>query len=305
MDNFKNLWQPYDDKKSLLWTKIPNCLLLFLMQGKQRFTEIRIILLICRMGFGFKREETNYLDLKDFEKATGLNKSQASKAINSLLSAYVIFRYSKNGNKYKYAVNLLKHGIEMKHFRIGKMDSQKDNGIYQIGNIDYQLDNYNGSKNELILYSSKGYKNVKNPYIKEDRKDDIKIDIAKRHASSPVSSSPTSNTLTGNASQTTKSKKYNNTMELAQDFDKELYKANIEKDGEKLLIRFIELEHSQFPDQRQPWLIPSIYCDYTARKIAGLTEEMYTKELNKILENANKLRNELNSRCSELLKNKK
>ena len=109
------LWRAYDEKHTLLGTYIPNCMFEDVLKGKYNVTELRAIFIICRMSFGFRREETNYLGLADFKESTGIATTHLSTAITGLLKRQVIFRESKNGNKYKYAISLLPYGVKMKH----------------------------------------------------------------------------------------------------------------------------------------------------------------------------------------------
>lgn len=172
------LWRPFDDKNKLLWTQVPNCLIEVICMGGYKSTEIKILLYISRMSFGFHREDTNFLSLEDFEGQLVMKKAHVSKAIKSMVNDDIIFKHSKNGNKYKYVINLLRHGLRMKHYRAGKLDDKIDDGVYKNGSIDNELSNYRDSKDDLTLYSKKGYDNSKESYIKEDINTDIKIDRA-------------------------------------------------------------------------------------------------------------------------------
>lgn len=194
MDKAAGLWQPSNEKSPRLYTKIPNALIAALVGRIYVLAEIRIILYICRMSFGFHREDTNYLSLDDFKEVTGTKKTHLSKTLKKLLNEYEIFRHSKNGDKYKYAINLLPFGIKMKHYRIGQPNDKLDDGYYEIGNINDDFGNRKDQHNNVILYSSKGYKNHENAYIKDDIKNDKKYDKGdddgKRGA---FKSAPTSN----------------------------------------------------------------------------------------------------------------
>lgn len=175
-DDFK-LWRHYDEKEQSLWTSIPNYLIYAMLQGLYTLIELRIILFICRMTYGFRREESNYLGLEDFEKQTGISKTHLSKTIKKMLESYTLFRHSKSGNKYKYAINTLPHSVPMKHYRIGTANSELDDGFYTIGCIDYELRNLKDSGKDVILYSKKGYNTSKKAYINKDINKDIKKNI--------------------------------------------------------------------------------------------------------------------------------
>jgi len=168
MEKFNDnpLWRPYDEKGTLLRTGIPNCLLESIIEGDFTLVETRIILFISRMTFGFRREETNYLGLEDFASEIDLNKSNISKAIKGLLKEKIIFRNMKNGNKYKYAVNLFWYGARMKHYKISKdWDNEINNALNVEGNADYLMGNSGVNEGYVIIYNPKGYDNNEIPYI--------------------------------------------------------------------------------------------------------------------------------------------
>ncbi len=171
-----NLWRAYDENGTLLFTKVPNCLLETLNKGGWGLSHYKIISYICRLTYGFRRENTCQLGLADFSVSLHMAKSHVSKAIKSLLDNGLILRHSKNGNKYVYAINLLPEGVKMKHYRMGKPDNENDNAVYVNEHLDYELSNYTDSEKDVILYSKTGYSKSGNVYRKEDRKLDIKVD---------------------------------------------------------------------------------------------------------------------------------
>jgi len=202
MAEIDNLWEAYDQNGQMLFTKIPNCFTIFLLACQYKAVQLRILLFIGRLSFGFNREETCPLNLDDFKRAIGVGKPQLSRNIKSLLLQQVIFRHSLSGSKYKYVINLLQCGIKMQHYRYGKVDCQIDTGVYQNGNIDCQLDKFKDSKTDLILYSKIGYINPKKPYIKEDRNLDRKKDNYRSSTALGSSINQTSNN-NGNTSANT------------------------------------------------------------------------------------------------------
>ena len=168
MEKKSKLWKSTDKNGSFLFTPIPNVAMQELLLGFYKPTEVRIILYICRMSFAFKkRQETCYLGLTDFAQNTAIPSTHVCSCIKKLLRDDVILRHSKNGELYKYSLNLLKLGCEMKHFRIGKPDAKLDDGYYKIGEID-DLDNLTEHNNDVLLYSKKGYKKSADLCVKSD-----------------------------------------------------------------------------------------------------------------------------------------
>lgn len=119
-ENFKDvekdegwLWRVRDEKNNLLFTQIPNRLLKNMVKGEYTLNELRILLYLCRLTFGFRwKERTGLLSNKDFEKITGIISNHAKEAIDSLLLKKVIFRDTKRLNSYIYLINRSLFGIE-------------------------------------------------------------------------------------------------------------------------------------------------------------------------------------------------
>lgn len=174
--NESKLWRPYDNKHTLLGTYIPNCLAKSIIEGKYKYLEIRAMFFICRMSFGFQRDETNVLNLEDFANETNMSKSSLSKAISALLKQNIVLSSPKKGNTCKYAINLLPYGVKMKHYKIINFNDINDKEDHIICTADYEIYNLDKTKKFVIVYSSKGYSKSKTSYIKSDINTDIKID---------------------------------------------------------------------------------------------------------------------------------
>lgn len=174
-----NLGMVYDNKGTLLGTLIPNCFFRDLLRIKYREIELKILLFICRMSFGFNRELTNSLELKDF---TGHAKPHLSEAIKKLLKRKAILRNSKNGDKYLYAINLLPYGVKMKYYKIANPMDKLGNKEYEIGKANYAFGNPEKDEDAIIVYNPKGYSKQLKVYIKNDINTNINTDIKKNSA---------------------------------------------------------------------------------------------------------------------------
>lgn len=178
------LWRPYDEKHTLLGTYIPNCLLKAILSGKYKLVEIRILLFIARMSFGFQREETNYLSLEDIKDVTKIARTHLSKAVKDLIKRKVIMRGSQGGNKYKYAINLLPFGAKMKGYEMSNQGDIIGRKVNKISNEDDQFDsrkdkirNSKGANNDISINKSKAYDNTKSGYKYNDTSLDKLSDI--------------------------------------------------------------------------------------------------------------------------------
>ena len=275
-----NLFRPFDEKGQLLWTAVPNCLLSLIMDGAYKNNEAKVLLFICRMTYGFRREDSNYLGLDDFEKMTGLKKPHVSKAINNLLSDYTIFRHTKNGNKFKYAINLLSHGVKMKHYRKGRVDDKIDDAVYENQSLNYELSNYKGSINDLILYSIKSYENSKKLYIKIDTNSDIKKDNT---AVATFKSSNKSNNSLQQKSISIQLQKEQEMYKKYSDFRKNFVATLSENNTIDALMKQMRLYRVTFPTAH-PNEITSLYHSHfcvtnmQCRTILREAKERYTLE---------------------------
>ena len=135
------LWRPYDEKHRLLWTQMPNGLLKNILLGEYKLVEIRVLLFIARMSFGFQREETNYLSLESFANETEIAKSHLSKTIKGLLKKEIILGGAVSGNSRKYSINLLPFGVAMKDYVIGNKDGKIERKETKTGNQSNQFSN--------------------------------------------------------------------------------------------------------------------------------------------------------------------
>ena len=173
------LWRPYGEAGTLLGTYVPNCFLKGILSIKLGVVELKVLFLISRMSFGFEREHTNYLAIKDFKDVTGKANSHLSKAIKSLLKQKIIFRTSKNGNMYKYAINLLPYNVKMKHYRFAVPEDELSSEEFIIGKANYRFGNFAEVEDNIIVYNPKGYSKQEKVYIKKDINTDIKKDNVK------------------------------------------------------------------------------------------------------------------------------
>ncbi len=163
------LFRSHDEKGNLLFTPVPNPLMLA-MFGMVRYTqnELIVLLFICRYSYGFKKQEvTNKrFDLKDIEQKTGIDKSGLSRAINGLLTKKAIFQFSKQSDKFFYAINLLGLNAEMKHFK-------QENAGYVLQEKEYVIDPNGeltdsfGDAENAYIYSPKGFKGGANSSAKK------------------------------------------------------------------------------------------------------------------------------------------
>ena len=180
LNSGSGLWQAIGkDKKGkdvLVGTYILNGFLKDILSGKCTLVEIKILLLIARMSFGFQRDETNHLSLKDFSTVTSCHTSHLSTAIKKLKKKGLIFRRAKNGNKHIYSINLFRYGLPMTHYRICTSRNEKSKEEYIWGNASYLFGNSEKTKDYVILYSKKSYKKDKKLYIKKDIQFDIQTD---------------------------------------------------------------------------------------------------------------------------------
>jgi hypothetical protein len=170
------LWRTYDEKNTLLGTYIPNCLFKSMISGKFSYTELRVVLFMARMTYGFQREETNYLGLEDIEKETNVSKPNLSKAINALIKIGILFLGKKSGGKCKYAINLLLYGAKMKCYKFNNELSVIKNQSSENNKQSYRIYNSRKSQNQYISYNPKGSKDSEKSYIKTDKKIDKKED---------------------------------------------------------------------------------------------------------------------------------
>lgn len=141
------------------FTKFPNGLLVVCYSGVHKPSEVSILLYLVRMTYGFHKEETKFLELDDFSNATGLGKSQVSKAVRSLLKSHTIFWGMSRGKTYKYAINLLPFGLAMKHYRIGRIKKEGS------GDKEYvyswkrsEIGNLKPTEKDVIVYTPRHYR---------------------------------------------------------------------------------------------------------------------------------------------------
>jgi hypothetical protein len=181
------LWRPYDEKHRLLWTQMPNGFLKNILLGEYKLVEIRVLLFIVRMSFGFKREETNYLSLEGFATETDIAKSHLSKTIKGLLKKEIILGGAVSGNGRKYAINLFPFGITMKDYVFGNKDGKIERKETKTGNQSNQFSNKanqsgnpKSNKNNLSLgktmTSVDGQNAYKNTDTQLDRNSDTQSD---------------------------------------------------------------------------------------------------------------------------------
>jgi len=170
----------YNDKGQRLHTQFPNALLMAMCGSGLSTVEMRIINFIARTSFGIKnREETYYLGADDFKEFTGIQKSHFSNTIRKMLKEQKIFRGMKSGDKYKYAVNLLRLGCTMKYYRNVNAGYKLRNKEYTFDDESYAFSNKADVKSDTIVYNSDGYDGDDNLQIKIDTKTDTKSDKKK------------------------------------------------------------------------------------------------------------------------------
>lgn len=156
-EKFDGLWRGVDRSGNHLFTQIPNPILHDIFEGIiPKIAHVKIVLYIARMTFGFRKEESHYLDLSDFSKVVGM-KNHISEYVNDLLDLKIIFRTNKNGNKYKYSINLLKHDKSMKHFKLCQKGYVLGKGECILGEEKLEIRSSTISKDSAIVYSAKGY----------------------------------------------------------------------------------------------------------------------------------------------------
>lgn len=158
--NWLKLWFS-DGGCKKYFTMLPNYLLYEVVSGKFSLSKLRILLFVARMTFGFRREESSYLGIEDFRFHLKMASPQISKNLNQLIDEGVVFRGRRIGNKYKFAINKLRFGLEMKHYRIGRYSDAIDGEdvLYCLAND--KIVNCKMSDDALILYSPKGRKEKK------------------------------------------------------------------------------------------------------------------------------------------------
>jgi len=156
-----SLWAPYGENNNRLFLAMPNPLVKDIISGKFLWTEVKLLLLVAKLTFGFNRETTYHLGLGNFVAETRLQKSQVSRGIQSLIKKGILFAHSHKSKDLKYGINLLRYGITMKDYYISEIDNEDLQYVTedeQINKKDYHLYNLNCSKNYAILYVRKGYK---------------------------------------------------------------------------------------------------------------------------------------------------
>lgn len=178
-----NLWRNYDDTGKPLYTQVPNALMNALVSGHFKEVEAKIILFICRMSHGFRRDETNYLGADDFKEAIGIQKTHFSKNIRQMLKDGVIFRGKESGGKFKYAINLLSYGCRMKHYKFVEDGYELGAEEYTFDSKCYLFSNCSEPNVSGIVYKPAGFDCSEKLYIKEDRKLERKLDTKKEPAS--------------------------------------------------------------------------------------------------------------------------
>lgn len=160
----QNLWAPYGEADKRLFTAVPNPFIKDLVSGAFSVAEVRVLMYVARLTFGFKREVTHHLDLNDFSKELDMPPSHLSRTIKSLVLKQYLIRHSRNRKAYKYSINLLRYGIRMKHYQIVHVYDEIGNEDYLINIEDYQIYNLDKSKIYLIEYFPRGYKSTDSDY---------------------------------------------------------------------------------------------------------------------------------------------
>jgi len=130
------------------------------------------------MDFGFPKNKgaTNYIGNEDISKETGMKIPHVSKAIKALKKKQFILQGVKSGAKFKYSVNLLRYGLEMKYYRISEDINDIGKGEDAYDKLYYRLGRNVEEDYIAIVYKPKGYDNTKESYIKKEIKKNIKND---------------------------------------------------------------------------------------------------------------------------------
>ncbi|MDD5108869.1 MAG: hypothetical protein PHC29_05105 [Candidatus Omnitrophica bacterium] len=183
-DELSKLWRPQDDKGNRLYSGIPNCLLMEIINGTYKPTESQVLLFIARMSCGMmRREQTNYLGLGDIEAETGIKIPHLSKIINELIRKGILLRGKESAKKYKYAINLYYYGLPMKYYKIRHSLKEIKDDEEVFGVLDYRFGKPVKDERAIVVYNSKGYEKQENGYIKTDINTDRKIDTTVKNNS--------------------------------------------------------------------------------------------------------------------------
>jgi hypothetical protein len=171
------LWRSCDEKGRPLFTAIPNPLMNAIISGHfWGKDEMRIFFLICRMSYGFQREETNYLGSDDFSKATGIQKTHLATKLRKMIRDGIIFRGKGKGGEYKYAINLLAYGCTMEHYKKVEAGYKLCDWEYVFDDKSCRFSNCEDLRSDAIVYNPKGYEKKEKLYTKEDIQVDTKED---------------------------------------------------------------------------------------------------------------------------------
>lgn len=126
--DFGYVWKFCDGNGKRVFTQVPTCILWSIVDGQLTLSEVKMVLYISRMSYGFRRDVADcYLSLDDFAKNTFTAKSHVSKALSSLLKKRYIIRGQKLRGGHKYAINLAQFGLEMKPVK--QANSKAEGGI--------------------------------------------------------------------------------------------------------------------------------------------------------------------------------